>query len=165
MKHQSQLHLCVFLIYPSLYSSFPPPTPLHPPRNHHPPPSSHLPLGKLRASLSWPKWEWLICSSYLFVINSPPIISSALLSLYSPLWKHGKKEKRHLNAAGDFFPLTNTVYYHLKTKMNVENGHFPSVISFFLSSSTSSPNSPVLPPTLTSLHCPQMDVFPLGSSK
>lgn len=39
MKHQSQLHLCVFLIHPSLHSS-------------SPPPSSHHPVGKLRASLS-----------------------------------------------------------------------------------------------------------------
>lgn len=46
MKHQLQLHLCVFLIHLASI-----PHPHLPPRNPHPLPSSHLPLGKLRASL------------------------------------------------------------------------------------------------------------------
>lgn len=85
MKHQSQLHLCVFLIHPLLHSS----------SQHPPPPSTHTPsflssatIGKLRASLSQPKWERLICSCYLFVTLSlhPPSAVSALLS--PPFWKH-----------------------------------------------------------------------------
>lgn len=101
----------------------------------------HLPQGKLRASLSWPNRERLICGGYLFVITSI-IYTAPLLFIQS----QKKKEKSVWIPLNISFWSQTLPMMSLMTEMNGWNGHFfpPTVISFFLSSSTLSPNSPVL---------------------
>lgn len=127
----------------------------HPPASiPHPPSWSHLPLGKLRASLSWPKWERLICSCYLFVINS----AHHLLS-FSFIQHDKKKTPTQWRAV--FHPQTQSII-SWKPKWMVK-WTFSPVWSHFLYSSSSYHNSPVLsPPPL--LYPPQMDVFPSAAA-
>lgn len=137
------------------------------PHNRHPPPSSHLPLGKLRGSLSWPKWERLICSSYLFVINSPPshLLCSAL-SLPSTLETWQKRKRKSIWMLLGIFPppfqTLSIIIWRLKWMFKMDifppwSHSFCLPLPLLL--------IPLSSPSLTSRHCPQMNVFPLGSSK
>lgn len=112
----------------------------------------NLPQGKLRASLSWPNRERLICGGYLFVIT--------LIIYWATSFTRKKKRRRrekHLNHIEHFLLVTNSAHDEFDDWNEWLKWTFfppPAVISFFLSSSTLSPNSPVLshptPPPCTS---------------
>lgn len=65
----------------------------------------NLPQGKLRASLSWPNRERLICGGYLFVIT--------LIIYWGTSFTRKKKRRRrekHLNHIEHFLLVTNSAH-------------------------------------------------------